>query len=96
MALGPLGLRHDDLWHITQGELLDLIKAYNYKTFLDRRERVVYASYVSAFTGGGVNSIDELAGKWVDGRVMTLTEANYYEIEKAKKAKRAKGVKKHG
>ena len=86
MALGPLGLSHEDLWHVTRGQLNDLIHAYNYKCYLVRRERAELAAFVAIYQCRKPPSIDKLCGEWCGGRVMTVEEANRYRLEKIKEA----------
>ncbi|OUO91824.1 hypothetical protein B5F39_11870 [Cloacibacillus sp. An23] len=86
MALGPLGLTHEDLWHVTRGQLSDLIHAYNYKNYLARRERAELAVFVALYQGRKPPSIEKLCGEWEGGRVMTPEEANKYRLENIKEA----------
>lgn len=86
MALGPLGLTHEDLWHITRGQIFDLIHAYNYRKYLERRERAELAAFVAIYQGKKPPSIEELCGEWVDGGIMTIHEANKYRLRKIKEA----------
>lgn len=87
MALGPLGLMHEDLWHVTRGQLLDLIHAYNYKSYLARRERAELAAFIAIYQGKKPPSIEKkLCGEWEGGRVMTPEEANRYRLRKIKEA----------
>ena len=86
MALGPLGLTHEDLWHVTRGQLFDLIHAYNYKSYLVRRERAELAAFIAIYQGKKPPSIEKLCGEWCDCRVMTVEEANRYRLEKIKEA----------
>ena len=84
-ALGPLGLTHEDLWHITTGEIQDLVIAHNYQRHLKRREDYILASLIGAAMGSKYPSMDEVCGRWLDNRVMEPEEANEYVLELARR-----------
>ncbi len=86
-ALGPLGLTHEDLWHITTGEIQDLVIAHNYQRHLKRREDFIFASLLGAAIGGGLKNvtIDDYAGRWVDNQIMEPDAANEYILERVRK-----------
>lgn len=86
-ALGPLGLTHEDLWHITTGEIQDLVIAHNYQRHLKRREDFIFASLLGAAVGGGLKNvtIDDYAGRWVDNQIMEPDAANEYILERVRK-----------
>ena len=90
MALGPLGLKLEDLFYITYGELLELIEAYNYKVYLNRQENVLSAMYISSCFGGKIDDITDLTGIWVEGEILNRDEYNKYIINKIRKNKRVK------
>lgn len=90
MSFGCLGLKPADLWEITLGNLLDMIQGYHYKQYIESRKDAQHAMFVAAAFSGKINNIEQLCGKWVDGRVMSITEANDYYTELAAKRKRAR------
>lgn len=87
MALGPLGLSYEDLWHVTIGEIKDLTIADNYKRHLKRREDFIFASLLGAAVGGGLKNvtIDDYAGRWVNNQIMEPDAANEYILERVRK-----------
>lgn len=82
MALGPLGLNHEDLWHITHGQLVDKIIANNYTVFLQRREAAISAAYAAIWQGGKPHTLDELCGVWDGVRIIEETEYKTQQLEK--------------
>lgn len=71
MAFGPLGLRHEDLWRVTPGEVRDLIEGYRYKEYLDARKDARLARWILSVWCRQVPSADEMTGVWDDGEIMT-------------------------
>lgn len=72
MAFGPLQLRHDELWNLSLGELLDLIDGYRYRDWLESR-RLMTAAVLIANCSGNLRhplSVEDLVGRWVDGQIM--------------------------
>lgn len=89
MAYGCLGLTRKDLWEIPLGDLLDMIQGYHYKQYIQSRRDAEHAMYVVAAFSGKIRNIEQLCGKWVDGRVMSVEEANeYYQLAARKRAAR--------
>jgi hypothetical protein len=72
VAFGPLQLRHDELWNLSLGELLDLIDGYRYRDWLESR-RLMTAAVLIANCSGNLRhplSVEDLVGRWVDGQIM--------------------------
>jgi len=92
VALGPLCLTHDDLWNRTFGELEDLIYAYQYRAFLNLREKAQVAAWImnAAGTLKRQVSAEDLVGHWVDGRIMSKVEYFDYCKEKIRRKKSGK------
>jgi hypothetical protein len=84
LALGPLRLSHDDLWHITWGELDDLIYAWRYSEYLESQKRAQQAAWIMNACGRLKHPVrtNDLAGYWVDGQIMSKNE--YHEHLKNK------------
>ena len=78
-------MSRQDLWRLTTGEILDLIQGFQYKQYLASRQNAELAFFVAAAFSGKIRRVEELCGKWIDGKVMTLAEANNYYTELAKK-----------
>ncbi len=93
-VLGPLRLSHDDLWCLTWGEVQDLLHAYRYREYLDTRQMAQHAAWIMNATGRLKHPVkcDDLAGYWVDGRV--LSKGEYHEH--LKNRVRARKGEKHG
>lgn len=73
-ALGPLGLRREELWAITNGELTDMIAAYQYRVWMERREQAIHtAAVMNVWTKKRVSPQD-IAGIWKRGRVLGKTQ----------------------
>ena len=69
-ALGPLGLRREELWTVTNGELMDMIAAYQSRVWLERREQAIHtASIINLWVKRRVSPQD-IAGIWKRGRVL--------------------------
>jgi len=67
-----LQLRHDDLWELGLGELLDLIDGYRYRDWIESR-RLMTAAVLIANCSGNLKhplSVEDLVGRWVDGQIM--------------------------
>ena len=85
-ALGPLGLRREELWTVTNGELIDMIAAYQYRVWLERREQAIHtASIINLWVKRRVSPQD-IAGIWKRGRV--LGKAQFIEEWKEERRKR--------
>ena len=82
-----MGFTYEDLWFITRGQLCDYIVAYNYKKYIERRDKLTYAIDVITLKHGKCGSVEEICGRWLDNRVMTWSEANKWVIENASKKK---------
>ncbi|WP_034443505.1 hypothetical protein [Cloacibacillus evryensis] len=83
MALGPLGLSHEDLWHITHGQLTDKIIAYNYNAYLRRREAAIAAAYAAIWQNSKQHhTLDELCGVWDGVRIIEETEYKTQQLAK--------------
>lgn len=74
MALGPLGLRHDDLWRLTPGEVQDLAEGYRYREYLEARRQARFARWILSAWCRKVPSVDEMTGVWDNGEIMTPLE----------------------
>ena len=86
-ALGPLGFRREDLWDVTNGELLDMVSAYQYRVWLERREQAIHtASIMNVWTKRRVSPQD-IAGIWKQGRILSKGQF----LEEWKAARRRKG-----
>lgn len=94
IALGPLRLSHEDLWRLTWGEVQDLVHGYRYREYLETRRAAQHAAWIMNACGRLKHPVkcDDLAGYWVDGRV--LSKNKYHEHLK-KRVKTRKGEK-HG
>lgn len=94
IALGPLRLFHEDLWRLTWGEVQDLVHGYRYREYLETRRAAQHAAWIMNACGRLKHPVkcDDLAGYWVDGRVLSKNE--YHEHLK-KRVKTRKGEK-HG
>lgn len=86
-----MGLRHEDLWRITYGQLLDLIDAWRYKEYLIDRHNAAHAFYVGAVFGGKIKSVEDLCGVWENGQVMSKAEAFAFREKMRKKAAKKNG-----
>ena len=83
MALGPLSLSHEDLWHITHGQLIDRIIAYNYSAYLRRREAAIAAAYTAIWQNSKQHhTIDQLCGVWNGVCVVDEIEYKMQQLEK--------------
>ena len=69
-ALGPLGLRHEELWDVTNGELMDMIEARQYRVWLERREQAIHTAAIMNMWSKRRVSPQDIAGIWKDGRVL--------------------------
>lgn len=89
IALGPLRLTHEDLWRLTWGEVDDLIYAWKYSEYLESQKRAQHAAWIINACGRLKHpvSVNDLAGYWVDGQIMSKGE--YHEhLKKRVKARR--------
>jgi hypothetical protein len=93
LALGPLRLSHKDLWTLTWGELEDLIRAWTYAEYLETRKRAQLAAWILNGSGHLKTPVrvNDLAGRWVDGRVMTEKQYREYLKRKMQEKKRRRG-----
>lgn len=74
LAFGPLGLRHEDLWTITNGELADMIEAYRYRLYCERQEQAQHTvAILNAWIKNRI-SVQDFTGIWKDGRILTKEE----------------------
>ncbi|WP_307755903.1 hypothetical protein [uncultured Cloacibacillus sp.] len=89
-ALGPLGLRHEDLWHITRGELEDLIVAYNYRRHLELEDMALAAIFTGLAFGGDTKQIYDLLGSWTGNTVMNRTQKAKFIKDIARAVREAK------
>lgn len=87
-AYGPLRLRPEDLWSVTLGELSDMAEGLRYREYLETRKAAMHASWIINGSGMVRHPVrpDDLAGVWMDGRIVSKREA--YEIVKARVKKR--------
>jgi len=92
MLLGPFKKSHDDLWNITIGEYEDLYYAWSYNSYLENRKMALLAAWLLNGSGNlkfPVN-VEDLAGRWVDGQVMSEKQYREYIKQKIKKRKGGK------
>ena len=89
--LGPLKLKHDDLWKLTIGEYEDLCHAWSYDNYLENQKIALLATWLLNGSGNLKYPVyvEDLVGRWVDGQVMT--EKEYREYIKNKVARRKGG-----
>lgn len=74
-AIGILGLTHEDLWHVSLGQLYDRIYAHKYKIYCDRVEAAIHASYGAALNNSTKKlTIEDLVGRWEDGLILSANE----------------------
>lgn len=87
-AYGPLRLRPEDLWTVTLGELSDMAEGLRYREYLETRMAAMHASWIINGSGMVRHPVrpDDLAGVWMDGRIVSKREA--YDIVKARVKKR--------
>ena len=96
LAFGPLGLRHEDLWNITNGELSDMIAAYHYRLFCEKQAQAQHTvALLNAWIKNKI-SVQDFTGIWKDGRILTKEEfIEEWEAErKLRKEARLKDGKK--
>ena len=93
MLLGPLRRTHNDLWQLTLGEYEDLCRAWMYANYIDTQKIAQLAVWLLNGSGNLKYPvhIEDLIGKWVDGRVMSIKE--HREYLKRKVASKKKGDK---
>lgn len=93
LALGPLRLSHNDLWILTWGELEDRIYAWSYAEYLETRKLAQLAAWILNGSGNLKMPVrvDDLAGRWVDGRVMTEKQYREHLKRKIQEKKRRRG-----
>jgi hypothetical protein len=93
LALGPLHLSHENLWTLTWGELEDLIHAWSYTEYLETRKRAQHAAWILNGSGNLKTPVrvDDLAGRWVGGRVMTEKQYREHLKRKMQEKKRRRG-----
>lgn len=89
-ALGPLGLRHEDLWHITRGELHDMIIANNYRRYLELEDKALSAIFTGLAFNGDAEEIYALLGNWAGNTVMNNAQKTKFIKDLARAAKEAK------
>ena len=89
-ALGPLGLSHEDLWTVTNGELGDRMEAHRYKTYLERRERAVMTAALMNIHLKRSVSVQDLVGIWRKGEI--LTKGEFIEKWKEDRRRRKEGA----
>lgn len=88
LALGPLGLRHEDLWSITNGQLFDMIAAWQYKRYLDRQmiaEQTAALINIQIPKNKPKIHVQDIVGLWYDGRPMDKTEVIRHIKDKRRK-----------
>jgi hypothetical protein len=82
-ALGPLGLSHEDLWFVTNGELGDLLDAWNYKQYLERRERAHMTCILANMWSKRHISVQDIVGVWDNGG--SVSKQEFFEKWKARR-----------
>ena len=81
-------MRPEDLWTVTLGELSDMAEGLRYREYLETRKAAMHASWIINGSGMVRHPVrpDDLAGVWMDGRIVSKREA--YDIVKARVKKR--------
>jgi hypothetical protein len=90
-ALGPLGLSHEDLWFVTNGQLGDLVVAWNYRQYLERKERAYMTSILANLWSKRRIGVQDIVGIWRNGEVTSKEE--FIEKWKAERRRRKGGAK---
>ncbi len=86
IALGPLNLRREELWTVTNGELADMIEAYRYRQFCAKQEQAQHTvSILNAWSKNKI-TVQDFTGIWRDGRVLSKEE--FFEAWKAEHKRR--------
>lgn len=83
-ALGPLRLKREELWTITNGELADMMEAHRYRLYEDRRERAIMTAALMNIHLKRPVSAQDLVGIWRKGSILTKDEF----VERWKKERR--------
>lgn len=91
--LGPLGLRHKDLWEITPGEASDLVAAHKFTEYLEYRKIGLLGAWMLTPWSKRKFSVDDLVGVWREGKILDKRE--HYECVK-ESIKRKKRVRQGG
>ena len=81
-ALGPLELSHEDLWHVTIGELNDLIIARRYKDYLEMQKKAQFAQWLMSCWLKKAPSVQDMVGVWDEKLMRPLGNREAYEIAK--------------
>jgi hypothetical protein len=87
-ALGPLGLSHEDLWFVTNGQLSDLTEAWEYKQHLERTERAYMTSILVNMWSKRRISAQDIAGVWDRRRGRAVPKEDMVENWKARRRRR--------
>jgi hypothetical protein len=88
-ALGPLGLSHEDLWQVTNGQLGDLLDAWHYKQYLERRERAYMTSILANMWSKRHITVQDIVGVWHQGEI--LSKEDFIEKWKERRRRRRAG-----
>ena len=88
-ALGPLSLRREDLWVITNGELADMIAAHKYKQWVECRERAIHTAVIANMWTKKRITTQDIAGVWKNGRI--LSKARYLQEWREERKRRREG-----
>lgn len=88
-ALGPLSLRHEDLWEITNGQLADMIDAHKYKQWLECREQAIHTAVIANMWTKKRITPQDIAGIWKQGRI--LSKGQFLEEWKAARRRKKGG-----
>jgi hypothetical protein len=75
------------------GQLYDLINAYDYSQFIETQKNAKLAFFIASVLGGA-KTIEELTGRWINGQIMGIDQANEYFMNKAKEMKKQNGKQK--
>lgn len=87
--MGPLGLKHEDLWQITNGELADMVAAHRYKLFEERRERALMTAALINTQVKRPVSVQDLVGIWHKGSI--VAKEDFIETWKEERSRRREG-----
>ena len=70
-ALGPLKLRIEELWTITNGELFDMLSGYHYRLFCERQEQALHTTAIMNMWSKRKISVQDFTGIWKNGRILS-------------------------
>jgi len=77
-----LRLSHEDLWHVTYGEFLDLLAGWRYREFLEAQKRAELASLITAPWYKHPISVQDIAGVWDDETMRAYGKMEAFKLFK--------------